>query len=217
MTPVQITDYKAKFDVPPYLIEFFYRGGSGTDLSRYAAALDVQYQQIEQALFDIMTQLWLDWAVGAQLDVLGVHLNLPRNGMDDTTYRLLLGLQAFVNHGSGTPEAMISVIRIICNDPAPLYLPAYPGGFVIQTVSGVGVGIDYDEVDNSGNFVIDNLGNRIEVALYTPLTPGQMFAIAPAGVQMYTQYLLLDNNSNQMVDNLGNSLAVLIVYPVSEP
>ena len=58
--PTQITDYTT-FDVPPYLIEFF----RGTDLAAYAAALDTQYDELEQACFDVINQLWLDIAVGS--------------------------------------------------------------------------------------------------------------------------------------------------------
>ena len=212
--PTQITDYST-FDVPPYLIEFF----KGTDLAAYAAANDAQYDELERACFDVINQLWLDLAQGAQLDVLGAHLNLPRNGMNDTTYRLSLVLQASINRAAGTPEAILDLATIIFADPTPIYLPAYPAGFIIQpspAASGVGIGTDYDLADNSGDTIVDNLGNTIEIALFTQFTPAQLYDIAPAGVQMFQESNLLDNLGGQIVDNLGNLIMVLTQW-TAEP
>lgn len=205
--PTQITDYTT-FDVPPYLIEFF----RGTDLAAYAAALDTQYDELEQACFDVINQLWLDNAVGQQLDVLGVHLNLPRNGLDDTSYRIMLSLQAFIDQGGGTPETAIAAVREIVGDPKPSYLalwPELPATFAIATSSPLGLSQLDDLVDNLGNYIVDSSGNQIMVGVFTPLTPAQIATIAPAGVAMATGDDLIDNNGNNIVDNNGNDIAVL--------
>ena len=205
--PVQIADYTV-LDKPPYLIEYF----QGTDLAAYAAAMDVQYDELEQACFDVINQLWLDSAIGAQLDVLGVHLNLPRAGLDDTSYRVMLSLKAFIDQGGGTPEAAIAAVRTIVNDPKPAYMalwPALPAAFAIVTSSPLGLGQLSDLVDNAGNNIIDNAGDLIDVGIFTPLTPTQIATIAPAGVAMMTGDDLIDNLLNNIVDNNGNLIAVL--------
>lgn len=205
--PVQIADYTV-LDKPPYLIEYF----QGTDLAAYAAAMDTQYDQIEQACFDLISQLWLDNAIGAQLDVLGVQLNLPRAGLDDTTYRLLLQLKAFIDQGAGTPEAAIAAVRTIMNDPAPAYLalwPELPAAFAVASPSPLGIGQLFDLLDNLGDNIVDNNGNNIDVGTFSPLTPAQIATIAPAGVAMMTGDDLIDNLLNNIVDNNGNLIAVL--------
>ncbi len=205
--PAQITDYTT-LDVPPYLIEFF----RGTDVAAYAAALDAQYDELEQACFDVINALWLDLAQGEQLDVLGIHLNLPRNGLDDTSYRTLLSLQAFINQGAGTPESAIAAVRTIVGDPNPAYLalwPELPATFAMATASPLGLGQLYDLVDSSGNKIVDNNGNQIDVGIFTPLTPTQIATIAPAGVAMMIGDDLVDNHGNFIVDSSGNQIAVL--------
>jgi hypothetical protein len=208
MTPVQITDYTT-FDIPPFLIEFF----KGTDIAAWAEALDEQYDEIEQACFDVMSNIWLDLAVGAQLDVLGRHLGLQRNGLDDVTYRILLKLKSYVNRAGGTPESAIQAMIAIFNVAKPVYLPLWtiglPAAFAVSTPTQLGYGSMYDLVDQSGNTIIDQAGNTIELTQFVALAATQIAQIAPAGVNMATGDYLLDTLGNNIVDNLGNLISVL--------
>ena len=114
--------------------------------------------------------------------------------------------------GGGTPEAAISAVRTIVNDPKPAYLalwPALPATFAIATASPLGLGQLSVLDDNLGDTMVDNNGNTLEVGIFTPLTPLQIATIAPAGVALMTGDDLIDNLNDFIVDNAGNQIAVL--------
>jgi hypothetical protein len=207
-TPVQISDYSV-LDQAPFLIEFF----KGSDVAAWAAANDEQYNDLEQSVYDVMNNIWLDLAIGVQLDVLGRQLGLQRNGLDDTTYRILLKLKSYVNRAGGTPEAAIQAMVAIFNIAAPIYQPLWaiglPAAFAISTPTQIGYGTSFDLVDNNGNTIVDNHGNTIELVQFVALTPTQIAQIAPAGVAMASGDYLIDNNGNNIVDNNGNLISVL--------
>jgi hypothetical protein len=59
----------------------------------------------------------IDTAVGVQLDVIGVVIDLPRSGFDDTFYRKLLKMQATILQGqtdgdwTGTVNQILEMVR----------------------------------------------------------------------------------------------------------
>lgn len=206
--PLQITDYTS-FNHPPTLIGFF----EGSDLQAWENAFSVQCAQIEQCLFDVMTQCGLTNAIGAQLDLLGVSLGLSRNGLDDVTYKVLLQLQAAINQEGGTPEAIVGAMRTILGILNVVYMPLYfagfPATFALFSLSTLGIGTQYTLLDSSGNTMVDSSGNIIDVGVFVEISPTLVAQLVPAGVQVDIADALIDKNANFIVDSNGNEILVL--------
>jgi len=117
----QISDYK-NFNKNPWLIEFF----KERNIIGILEAGDNQYNELEQVFFDMFTKLWIDNAEGEQLDVLGIHVGVDRNGLSDNDYRLLIEAKIQINVSSGQPERAISAVRFIYDTEDIEYAPNYP-------------------------------------------------------------------------------------------
>lgn len=83
---------------------------SHADFIRTFAA---EIQEFETAAFQVLTERWLDTAVGVQLDGLGQIIGRERAGSDDDTYRLLLRAQILLNLSSGTVPQILAIIEKI--------------------------------------------------------------------------------------------------------
>lgn len=57
---------------------------------------------VDDAIWQCLTERWLDTSIGVQLDRLGWILDLPRLGWGDETYRLLLKVQVLTLKSGGT-------------------------------------------------------------------------------------------------------------------
>lgn len=109
---------------------------SAVRLAEVVSLVARQFQEVETALWELRTLLAIPDAVGAQLDILGRILGLPRSGRDDTTYRIALMLRAMSSHLSGTPEAVIESILSATGAPGVEYSPAYPAAYQVLTGGG---------------------------------------------------------------------------------
>lgn len=100
-----------------------------------AVAVGNQAQGIEDALIDLALKRLLDAnSEGAQLDVLGRILKLPRLGATDAVYLSRLKAQVRINLSSGTTEDLISVFRAVLagTDAIVKVEGSYPAGFVLR-------------------------------------------------------------------------------------
>ena len=79
------------------------------------AAFTAQVQALEDALYQLATNRYLDTAEGVQLDTLGKVLVLPRGAAGDPEYRQMLAAKIRVVHSSGTHEELLSVF--VCVQP----------------------------------------------------------------------------------------------------
>lgn len=70
-------------------------------------------QDLENAIYQVLTERWIDTAVGAQLDELGGILDLPRTGWGDETYRIMLRAQVRVLRSSGTWPDLLGILDVI--------------------------------------------------------------------------------------------------------
>lgn len=125
----KITDYK-DFNKNPWLIEFF----KEHNILGVLEAGDNQFNELETVFYDMFTKLWIDYAEGEQLDVLGVHVGVDRNGLSDADYRLLIEAKIQINVSSGQPERVISAVRFIYDTNDIEYVPNYPAKVRIYVV-----------------------------------------------------------------------------------
>lgn len=145
---------------------------------------DNQLQDLEDANYEILNNIWLDTAVGSQLDLLGGILALERNGRDDETYRALLYLKVDVNTGSGEPELLIKAVKQLYGATAVHYIPNYPAGVIIEQNGAIGLFLLVElEIDDGGFLILDD---GLPLYLRTTDTTAEYLLdlIVPAGVEL---------------------------------
>lgn len=81
------------------------------DFEKILRVLLKQVQDIEDANFQILNERSIFTAIGAQLDVIGILLVVPREGLEDEPYRKKLLLKVATNSADGTPNSMIDIIK----------------------------------------------------------------------------------------------------------
>lgn len=111
--------------------------GSLTNLQKLLRALITPAQEVQDVLYQLSSQRWLDTAVGVQLDEIGIILGIPREiNESDEDYRTRLKFQIFINGSSGTPEQLISIAKFFNNSTNLVYFEVYPAAFQI-IINGV--------------------------------------------------------------------------------
>lgn len=107
-------------------------GRRNAGLANLVDAVAEKVQDVEDALWELYAERWLDVAVGAQLDVLGRIVGQSRNGYGDSDYRAHITARIIANRSSGTAEELLSLLRTVVPGPTTLALTdAYPAGFVL--------------------------------------------------------------------------------------
>lgn len=87
------------------------------------AAILAEVQLFEDAAYDVLTKVNLDDGEGAQLDLIGKVINVRRNGLSDSEYRLRMRVEILILRSKGRPEDLIKIIDT-----------AYSGSFKITEV-----------------------------------------------------------------------------------
>jgi hypothetical protein len=97
------------------------------------AVLMGQVQDCEGVAWQLLTERSLDYAVGDQLDGLGLVVGEPRNGRDDDQYRVALRVRIAVNRSNGKPEELLNVLNLIFEGALEAHLTEfYPAAFTID-------------------------------------------------------------------------------------
>lgn len=131
---------------------------------RIVTILVDRIQRMEDVLWDLHEQRWIDTAIGAQLDVLGDIVGEARQGRDDDTYRLWIRARARANRSRGTPNDALAVLRLIVEPDATLEY------------------IDQDPRDAEYRIAVSNTAvDHTQISQITALTK-------PAGVQFDLQF-----------------------------
>lgn len=112
-----------------------------------------QYQAIEDALWQLLSEFGVDTAVGWALDVLGRIVGEPRQGASDADYRLRVRARIRVNRSDGTIEDVIDVVRLLIGS---VLLPStviklteyYPAAFVLR-ITGLTITPTQAQIYNS--------------------------------------------------------------------
>lgn len=148
----QIPDYSA-LNKPPYFLEFMIGG----DVEQIAVACDHQFNDLELAAFGVMTGIWLNSASGVQLDILGKHLNLLRNGREDASYATLLKVAAFIYLSSGQPDTLIRAIKALYGATSAALVADYPMKVIINQNGALALFlIETYLLENGDTYVLDN-------------------------------------------------------------
>ncbi len=110
-----------------------------TKIQALVGALALPAQDLEDALYQILTLRWLTSAQGIQLDALGRIVGQRRLGLDDPTYQLFLQARILVNKSSGGPEELISALKIVLSSTATLELRYFLPCSFTMTIHGQAV------------------------------------------------------------------------------
>jgi hypothetical protein len=79
-----------------------------------------QWQNIENAAWEVTTLRYLDDAEGVQLDVLGVILGRARGNLGDDDYKIALRAEILVNRAEGVPPQIEQLLALCCPVPYEL-------------------------------------------------------------------------------------------------
>lgn len=87
------------------------------DKEKFEALLSLvlapQIQDLENAIFQILTDTILATAVGVQLDRFGTIVDQARNGQNDDDYRVTLQAKTILNNAQGTLEEIVQLIDLL--------------------------------------------------------------------------------------------------------
>lgn len=95
-----------------------------------------QWQQLEDAFWDLLTKRGLPTAFGAQLDVLGKLVGQPRNGNDDPAYLAFIYIRIAEINSQGTPEELIHIYSSLFGNARIQYDEYYPAYFELTALQG---------------------------------------------------------------------------------
>lgn len=77
------------------------------------SALAGPAQELEDALYQLLTERDIDTAIGTQLDDLGLIVGEARQGRDDDTYRRFVRARISVNRSKGTVLDVLTVASLV--------------------------------------------------------------------------------------------------------
>lgn len=102
-------------------------------------AFCVPVQRLEDALWQLYTERFVDTAIGAQLDLIGKVVKQPRLGYLDADYRRLVKARISVNKSNGTTNNLLRVARLVLGADADSLQaePQYPATIVIRAVGAI--------------------------------------------------------------------------------
>ena len=115
----------------------------GTNFAAFVQIFATRTENIINAIEDIRAAFDIDVAVGEQLTRLGQILQLPRFGLEDERYRILLKVQIelILSSQSTTPQ-LLRIVDLVTGFPPDSYAEYYPMAFEIgATVSADEVGL----------------------------------------------------------------------------
>ncbi len=85
------------------------------NIEAFLRAFATKAQEVENALWQLVTERWLHTAVGAQLDLLGRLLRRDRAGLSDDVYRGILRAIIAARLSSGTHPEVLRVVQLAIN------------------------------------------------------------------------------------------------------
>ena len=94
-------------------------------------------QALEVVIADIVSQKSIDLAEGVQLDGIGEHLGVKREGLTDIDFRKKLKIQKILNASEGNYPTVLELWKLLLESDMATITPEYPAGVALY--SGVGI------------------------------------------------------------------------------
>jgi hypothetical protein len=115
-----------------HLIEFFRNGPRNQAL---LAAVGVQLQEVEDALWQLYTERNIETAIGAQLDILGRIVGELRGDRADEDYRAAIRVRILVNSSDGKAEQLIAIVLGMLPDADITLTESYPAAIRVEVTA----------------------------------------------------------------------------------
>lgn len=115
------------------------------DKVRFSSLLELmgtQIQELEDAVYQILTDTTLDTAEGAQLDGLGEIVGEDRAGREDGPYRIAIRTRIAINLSEGTIEDLIALALAISGGTQAQAVEYFPAAFEIRILDSLPSGTD---------------------------------------------------------------------------
>lgn len=91
-----------------------------------------QFQDIEDAAWDVFIQIALDAAVGNELDMIGDVVGQKRAGAADSPYRVYLAARIKTNRSDGKAFQLVAIAKLLLGSDNPIkYQEFYPSSIVM--------------------------------------------------------------------------------------
>jgi len=113
VTAVQITDH-----VTQAIARLHEQHKGKTNIEALLTCLVAPMQDIEDALFQLLTERTIDTAIGVQLDIIGKLVGEPRNGLSDDDYRRHVRARISVSRSKTRVADLIVVTRLMVDNAA---------------------------------------------------------------------------------------------------
>jgi hypothetical protein len=147
-------------------------------LQKFLTGLVEPFQDLEDSLHRLQTEMNLYTAVGAQLDQLGELVGQPREGRNDADYRLWIQAKTVVNRSTSTIDDNLKVLSLIT--PNSTYdLHEFPQAYLVY-VYGL-------EVSASAVYAILSLIKAAGIGfglVYSVLPQETTFSYAPGDTEV---------------------------------
>lgn len=163
-------------------------------LSILMQALTSELQRVEDTFLDLQLKRFIPTAFGYTLDRMGTIVGSLRNFKNDNDYRTDILVRTFINNSGGTPEDIISVIRILYSPRKIEYREIYPANFSLFIHTRT---LDPSEVD-PGLFNIRSLINSIK-----PMGVGEFIITACNGDNLFRFSESTSELVNFLVESTG--------------
>lgn len=102
-------------------------------LRAIVAAIVSQLTTLENVADSLMSDRWIDTAIGAQLDGCGYIVGEQRSGRNDNEYRKAIKFRVFVNVSKGTPNNLVDGLKFLTDPTDAQYQEAYPATALLFT------------------------------------------------------------------------------------
>jgi hypothetical protein len=127
MSFTQETEHVAK--AKARLVEQFKKA---TNLQALLSVLVDQLQEVDDPLWQLYTQRWVDLAEGVQLDNLGEIVGQEREARDDAEYRLWIKARVFANRSNGHTDDTLRILELVQPDADFSVEPTYPAAYLVH-------------------------------------------------------------------------------------
>lgn len=102
------------------------------------------FQELEDSAASLYNAFDVDTAVGQQLEWIGLRVNEPRRGREDTHYRAYIKARIAANTSDGQAGQIYNVARMILGDAPALEISTSPPAAYQFSVGGVALAYPWD-------------------------------------------------------------------------
>jgi len=154
-------------------------------LLRYIEIIATRIQVLEDAMFTLLTDRWLENAEGVQLNLIGQIVGEGRLGRNDETYKEALDTRITLNISGGEPERIIDYLVRVFGAADVRYKEMYPAKIQVF----VGTTISFGEAQNLRRIIPAGVGTVYveETGGQTPFSFSELGQPLPGNIEGFSE------------------------------